>query len=59
MWEIISTVICIVASIFIVNGALRLLMRITDSDMMLFSLKSKVTAYAVCAVMLLALLGVF
>ena len=59
MWEIILTVICILASIFIVNGALRLLMRITGSDMMFFSLKSKVTAYAVCAVMLMAVLGVF
>lgn len=59
MWEIILTVICILASIFIVNGALRLLMRITGSDMMFFSLKRKVTAYAVCAVLLMALLGVF
>ena len=57
MWEIILTVFCIVASIFIVNGAFRLLMRITGSDMMFFSLKSRLTAYVVCAVMLMALLG--
>lgn len=55
--DLILTIICLVVSIIVVNGAYRLLMRITGSDMLIFSLKSKLIAYAVCTALLTTIFG--
>ena len=57
--ELFLTIICVVAAVLLVNWGHRFLMKLMGVDMMLYSMKGKLWAYAICAVSFMYLLGMF
>ena len=50
--------VSIILSIIIVNVLYKLFMKLVGADMMFFSVKGKITAYVVVAVILFMILGI-